>query len=241
MTLPTATRSQSTETWEKALDEYRYPADLTLFRDAGKYQSWFNWDINLGNRSQTMEFEARFKAQAIHHLEAWAEVMFWKLYTTGERARNERTLHLLHSRISPGELWSACKDYIESPGVETFRVFRNKLFRSPVVATAATFPAFICPEKFPMVDMQVIKWARKYGDRHRYSGVGGPNLADVPALERNGNLQESHWSFIGSWIDWCRFTARRLNELTERAWRARDVEMAVFTAQRFKLPLQPLT
>ena len=73
-----------------------------------------------------------------------------------------------------------------------------------------------------------------------YSRVGGPDLECVPALKA-GVLTESHWRFIESWITWCRFTARKLSQRTESPWRARDVEMAVFTAQRRKLSLTPLT
>ena len=70
--------------------------------------------------------------------------------------------------------------------------------------------------------------------------VGGGDLECVPALKQ-GVLMESHWQFIQSWIAWCRFTARELSQRTGFAWRARDVEMAVFTAQKRELSLTPLT
>ena len=70
----------ATETWARALDEYRYPVDLTKFSGAGA--SWFELNTKPGNRIKTMEFEARFRRQAQHHLEVWSEVVFWKLYTT---------------------------------------------------------------------------------------------------------------------------------------------------------------
>ena len=223
-----------------ALAQYQYPVDLTRFTGALEDQNWFNVRIEPGDRIQTMEFEARFREHARFHLKAWGEVVFWKLYTIGI-ARNKTTQQVLDSGVSPDELWSACTDYIENGSKESFEALRRKLFRSGV-AVAATFPAFICPERFPMVDRQVTRWASKNGHLHRYSGVGGPDLECVPALKQ-GVLTESHWQFIQSWIAWCRFTARELSQRTGFAWRARDVEMAVFTAQRSRsrLPLTPLT
>ena len=225
-------------TWEAALSEYSYGADLARFDGAHAYPGWF--DRTIAGRHQTGMFEARFREHAHQHIEAWGEVVFWKLYTTRpSTAKQERTHHVLHANVSPGELWSACIRYTETPGLESFRSFRSKLFRSSVVATAATFPAFICPAKFPMVDRQVTLWARNNSDRYRYSDIGGPNLVSIPVLG-DGVLRESHWAFVESWIAWCRFTARILSRRTGSDWCARDVEMAVFTAQRSQLPLNPL-
>ena len=196
-----------------------------------KHTGGSTWDLDIGNRHQTIELETRFRENAPYHLEAWAEVVFWKLYTTRAPARDDQARRLLDSLAPPGELWEACTNYITNPNREAFSVFRNKLFRHPVVATAATFPAFIRPELFPMVDRQVTNWARSNGFRHRYAEVGGPNLVSVPALGPSV-LQELHWAFIESWMAWCQFTARILSQRTGWAWRARDVEMAIFTAQR---------
>ena len=227
------------ETWKAALDKYQYPVDLRQFTGAREHQNWFNLESRAGDRLWTMGFEARFREHAGHHLEAWGEVVFWKLYTMG-LVRNGTTQQVLDSGVSPDELWSACTDYIENGSKTSFRIFRRKLIGTPVVATAATFPAFICPERFPMVDRQITRWASKNGHLHRYSGVGGPDLECVPALKKSV-LTDSHWQFIQSWIAWCRFTARELSQLTALAWRARDVEIAVFTAQRDNRPLSPLT
>ena len=230
----------ATETWATALAEYRYPVDLAQFTGAGAYPSWFDLNTESGNRLKTMEFEARFRELAQHHLGAWGEVVFWKLYTM-PLVKMGTTQKVLDVGVHPDELWSACLDYIEEGSRKSFSTFRSKLFVAPVVATAATFPAFICPERFPMVDRQITKWALENRHRHGYSGSGGPDLEQVPALKPGQVLTESHWPFIESWIAWCRFTARELNRRTGCAWRARDVEMAVFTAQKANLRLTPLT
>ena len=229
-------------TWVRALDAYRYPVDLAGFRDAEAHPGWFDLKIEPGNRTQTMSFEARFRAQALDHLEAWGEVVFWKLVSggTGRAAKNAGAL--LGSGADAADLWSSCSNYIENPSLDSFRAFRCKLFTQPVVATAATFPAFICPEMFPMVDTQVTRWATENSNAHRYSRVGGPDLERVPELPRGAVLRESHWTFVESWIRWCQFTATILTQRTGRAWRARDVEMAVFAARKgHNLTLRPLT
>ena len=228
-------------TWEEALDSYRYPVDLTDFADAPKHGGWFGLNVAPGDPLQTMGLETRFRQQARDHLAAWAEVVFWKLYSGPKHIAVTNATRLLGSDVSAADLWSSCGGYIANPNIETFRAFRSKLFGQRVVATAATFPAFICPEKFPMVDTQITHWARKNGHRHGYSRLGGPDIEHAPELRPGSVLKESHWPFVESWIAWCRFTAWRLSQSTGRAWRARDVEMAVFTAQRTSLALEPLT
>ena len=165
--------------------------------------------------------------------------MFWKLYRRQGIAKKQARA-LLDSGISAADLWSSCADYIENPDRATFSAFRKILFSSPVVATAAMFPAFICPEKFPMVDTQIAKWALANGQSQGYSAIDGPDLACVPDV-RGGVVEERHWQFVESWIAWCQFTARKVSQCSGRAWRARDVEMAVFTAQRCGLTLNPPT
>ena len=230
-------------TWTRALDAYRYPVDLREFSGAPDHAGWFDLNIDRGDPIQTMAFETRFRRQARRRLEPWAEVVFWKLYTMPP-ARNNTTRAVLAHDVAVAEVWSLCMEYVENPRRQSFSAFRAKLFDTPRVATAATFPAFLCPESFPMVDTQITRWAWDNGASHDYSAVGGPALACIPDLQGE-QVMESHWPFVESWIRWCRFTARRLTELTGRAWRARDVEMAVFTAQRAKregrdMPLTPL-
>ena len=78
------------------------------------------------------------------------------------------------------------------------------------------------------------------GQSQGYSAIDGPDLACVPDV-RGGVVEERHWQFVESWIAWCQFTARKVSQCSGRAWRARDVEMAVFTAQRCGLTLNPPT
>ena len=126
-----------------------------------------------------MEFERRFREKAQDHLAAWGEVVFWKLYTMPP-ARDNTTRAVLAREVSVAELWSLCMEYVENPCKQSFSTFRAKLFDTPRVATAATFPAFLCPESFPMVDKQITRWARDNGASHDYFAVGGPALVCIP-------------------------------------------------------------
>jgi len=46
------------------------------------------------------------------------------------------------------------------------------------------------------------------------------------------SLRDNDFTNYLHWIAWCRECAQELTDITETRWRARDVEMAVFTAQR---------
>ena len=141
--------------------------------------------------------------------------------------------------ITAKRLWDKCMLYVEEPSLESFQAFRDILFKTNVIATTATFPAFLKPDDFPMLDPHIARWSRANGAEHDYRSCDGPSLVTYPGLEGKV-LTDRNWDFVQSWIDWCGFTAKRLSELTGSHWRARDAEMAVFTAQTKGLPLEPL-
>ena len=168
-------------TWKRALDEYRYPVDLRKFSGAPECDGWFELNICPGDPLQTMGFECRFREQARHHREAWGELVFWKLFTIPP-ARNQRAQRVLDLEVRPAELWSSCMNYIDKSDLASFRAFKRVLrVQGSGVALAATFPAFLCPDRFPMVDTQVTKWALDNHAKHTYSAIGGPDLVSVPS------------------------------------------------------------
>lgn len=230
-------------TWQDALDAYQYPVDLSKFSDAENHPGWFVHSTGDGGRSETAEFEERFRRYGPNHLEAWYEVVFWKLYSQPNN-RNRHTRNVIE-RLTQGttasELWKLTQDYIEHPNRGTFQTLREEFFPTEVVATVATFPAFVCPEKFPMIDKHVTNWARANGPTHSYAAVDGPEIVEVPELGPNQTVvMEKNWGYVSSWVEWCQFTANLLTKATGCHWRARDVEMAVFAAQCGHLPLRPL-
>ena len=188
-------------TWKVALDAYWYDKK---------------------DRTATIAFQDWFRANAGKELEAWFEVTRWKSPRSALKTRK----HIERSGVTARCLESLCQGYINNPCRQTFRAFRQKIARTGALATAATFPAFICPDIFPMVDTQTASWALA----NQWTGI-----RTVPDL-RGQVLYERHWQYAWDWIEWC---GRAAGELGSE-WTPRDVEMAVFTAQRNKWTLPPL-
>lgn len=222
------------ESWLRALNDYYYPVNLNHYWNANRYPDYFNRIIS-GNRVSTIEFEAYFRGNC-QKIEVWYEVVFWKMYSQSGR-RDEITLNFIKNistnSASSGEmLHSYLQQFIRSPSIGNFEKFRKSLgFRSNVIATAATFPAFLNPEMFPMVDTRVAKWVNSQLRIHNQRNRNGPQL--VPSVfGRTGAtvLTMNDFDFYIHWIEWTRHMATKLAESTGVHWRARDVEMAVFTA-----------
>lgn len=223
-------------TWKDALSKYRYPVRLAAFEDPHIDRGWFECDTGSGDQSRTMEFEERFRKLAPDHLEAWYEVVFWKMYSqTGRRDRitREAIANIKKSGLTPGDLSDLCQNYVGKPSSRSFKDFQKYIFGSGV-AIALTFPAFICPERFPMVDSRIANWAKENSHKHIYKLRHGnamlPTSSNIKSIDK----------FVLPWCEWCQFTASILSQRTGEHWRARDVEMAVFTAQGRGLPLNRL-
>ncbi len=104
-------------------------------------------------------------------------------------------------------------------------------FSSRAIATALTFPAFIAPNKFPMVDTRVAKWVGENLNVQHMADPSAPILVRPSYLDSSATvLTLSDYCFVESWTAWCCYKADRLSEVTGYPWRPRDVEMAVFTA-----------
>ena len=244
------------ESWTEARKKYQYPEDcsidLATFEDADKYEGWFDCSFR-GDFQSTKVFQHRFRKNAPYCLTAWYEVVYWKLYSQNKGNRRNRITkgvirNIKDSGVTAKDLYTLCQNYVESGDLQDFKAFLDKMIKasSKEMAVAATFPAFLNPEKFPMVDREITKWAQENSHRHSYACCGGPVLEEAPVLKK-GSVNAlrytlvKHRNFVESWIKWCRFTASKLHVLTGDDWSARDVEMAVFTAERRSdLTLKPL-
>ena len=173
-------------------------------------------------RDDTLAFQRHFKHHAPNLLDAWYEVVRWK----SPRSKGRTVNHIRSTGITARELLRLCEEYIDNPTIHTFRRFRVNIAKTDVVATAATFPAFLQPGLFPMVDTQTAKWVLQ----NPWTRIAAPNL------NKGEVLHESHWQYVCDWVRWCRQAAQQLGA----HWTPRDVEMAVFTAQRSDLDLPPL-
>lgn len=227
--------SDITKAWLEALNSYNYEVDLSLFEAGGRYPKWFVDRIE-DTRDATKRFEDRFRSLSDRLLEVWYETVFWKMFSQKGR-RNQKTLKVIKNIEGAGfsacDLSRQCNAYILDPTKTSLRslveLFWGKGCRS--VAVACVFPAFIDPDRFPMVDTRVAKWASACLAAHNPPVGKGPQLV-APTYPGNGAeaLTLSDWPFIESWIHWCRHAAHRLRACTDFNWRARDVEMAIFRA-----------
>lgn len=227
------------ETWAKALKAYDYPARLSDYRRATEFPGYFNQDI-AGHRDSTIDFENYFRAYSDRLVEPYLEAVFWKLYSQG--GRGQRTVdrivdHVLEERVTAPDLNSAIELFLEGPTRTNLSVLRALLgIKTDVLVVALTFPAFADPARFPMVDHKTARWVTSHHfeqsrDRHNRLSPFKLNYTSLRYNEFDNYL---------NWVDWCREVAEVLTDKTEMQWRARDVEMAVWTAARQDLPLNPL-
>jgi hypothetical protein len=225
--------------WKAVLDAYSYPVDLREYRFRAGHQGWFERNTGNGRREATIAFEEIFRRHAPNALESWFEVVFWKLAT--QRLVRNGTTHRIEEHLSKhttaGELWDTCIEYVqsrtESEAQERFERF-HKLFgmKTDSIATVATFPAFVDPERFVMVDTRIANWVGAEMHAHNINDPSGVQLVRPRFLDStNTVLKMSDLDFMCTWAKWCRRTAEKLTLLTDGfTWRARDVEMAVFRA-----------
>jgi hypothetical protein len=234
---------ESADLWRQALFAYSYPIARERVerfgRRIGARSQWFNFDVQRGTRDETIEFEKRFRASAAHSVEPWFEVIFWKLASTGRlgETRAARMIEDLRNfKPSVPRMWAACSDFVASGTREAFRELQFSLFIvAGGIPVAATFPAFMAPERFPMVDSWIAKWVLRYRDAYPSDAAVAHLVAPSEAFtsgRRKTLVVSADWSFYCGWIDWCRGAARILSEKTGFAWRARDVEMAAFQNAR---------
>lgn len=234
-------------TWTQALNAYSYRFDLRRFADAEQYPGWFLCHSDDGSRDDTMKFEDHFREHARQNIEPWLEVVYWKMYIL-PMARDILTRHvaerLIESHITANHLWVACTRYLNDPTGQNFDDFRVFLIAGQQIALAATFPAFMCPDRYPMIDnVHVAQWIGHCMEGHNAVDPAGPQL--VPHVH-HGGLNMGDFEFMQAWMKWCRHIAGKLTRRTKVCWRARDVEMAVFRAWGGRhdphpaLPLNPL-
>lgn len=222
--------------WTQSLLAYRYPVDLRDFQDTEVYPRWFNCTMPIGDREETMGFEAHFRRHAAQAIEPWLEAVYWKMFTQpstrGNKIIRRMASHFTDNLITPQALWHACDQYVANPTRLHLQSIQLLLgLNRNAIAVAATFPAFLGPDVVPMVDLRVARWVGCCMDLHNGTDSSGPQLKEPHCLHlQRPVLAMRDLEFVESWIHWCRYIAQKLTDRTPMQWRARDVEMAVFHA-----------
>jgi len=232
----------SATTWVNALKQYCYPVKLSTYEKAADFPRFFKKIIR-GDRQSTIEFEDYFRAQAPNIIEVWYEVVFWKLFSQ-KGARHRTTNRVVdciqHHHMTAGKLWEVTRDFIKSSDISNFRKLRSLLGLTYGLAVPLTLVAFADPKQYPMVDKKVALWVKKNGEEH--STLRANKLLDFKSYDTEGAtyFRDTDFDAYLKWACWCREVATVLSTTTEVAWRARDVEMAVFTAYDKGLSLSVL-
>jgi hypothetical protein len=222
------------QTWIKARNQYKYPVKLVDYQYANDFEEFFKQEI-LGDRDSTIAFEDYFRLNA-QKIEVWCEVVFWKLYSQ-KNHRDTNTKKCLNSwtknKVTGEDLYKAANNFILNERKDSFNEYRElwPFYKSRVIAVLATHISFLAPDRFPMVDTRIAKWVNSQLDRFNKRDPNGPRLIKSRYGQTKFTvLTMADFDFYSHWICWTRHTANKLSQQTEMKWRARDVEMAVFTA-----------
>ncbi|MCQ1536094.1 hypothetical protein FTO70_10465 [Methanosarcina sp. KYL-1] len=219
------------ESWKKALNSYSYPVNLEDYKKAALFPSFFSEKIK-GDRQSTINFENYFRELAPECIEVYFEVVFWKLYSQAHIKQSSTTRivdSVLNEEIIAEDIWNVVQNFVRNQNRKNLGKIRDKLgITTRVLAVPLTFPAFADPERIPMIDNKVASWVNLNAEDHNR------NRKDKLTLFKKNytSLQENDFPNYLNWVSWCQEMAQVLTEMNEEKWRARDVEMAVFTAQR---------
>lgn len=222
------------EEWRCAREAFDWKADLSKFRDREEFKGFFDREITPSNLE---DFEQAFRdSLSANEFPRAGEVCFWKNFG---RNGDALALRLLRHLALP-ENWKAFVDGLqrlgEDPTFEHFKTFRRACDEKNGFATPVTFLAFYRPDRFPMVDQRIADW------RAHHSAGLAPAQAQRFSRREDGWIRGTHqsWKAYLEWAKFCRQAGECLSAFDGRPWRARDVEMAVWTAQRNSLFLPPL-
>ena len=220
--------------WATARKAYTWQVDLGHFKDRHRCSGFFSGLI--GSQSMT-RFEDAFR-RAIDDDGPCAvagEVCYWKNY--GSYQSRDRITGRLLQNLSDRAHWTAFRNAVKAacaqPTVEAFSRLQAACGQPQGFATPLTFVAFYQPQRYSMVDKHIAFWWRQ--NRARYGLEGAPAFRqrnDGWIEITSGIKTRQNWAAYLAWARFCCDYARCLG-----AWRARDVEMAVWTAQKQGLSL----
>ncbi len=227
------------DSWTRALDAYSYPVNLRDYERAHEFPGFLNMII-VGDRNSTITFENHYQKTAPTNIVAFFEVVFWKLYSQKSRCQKGTTRivdFVQEYRITPRQLWDVVHQFVESQTRENLKRIRKLLgIKTDVLAIPLTLPALASPKTIPMIDNQVARWVNHNAAVHNVNRINKITLFKM----NYPSLRDNDFSNYLNWVAWCQEVAHVLIKLTGEEWRARDVEMAVFTAQREGMVLNVL-
>jgi hypothetical protein len=142
----------------------------------------------------------------------------------------EDILIWLESERSWQRFCDALRHLQKDPNWKNFDVLRKSCGQTSAFAVPLTFLVFSDSTRFPLADRHIADWWSE----------NQPGKSQFEREAESGRIKPGagSWTAYLAWVDFCRNHASRLSEVTGEPWRARDVEMAVWMAQRKKLDLR---
>ena len=224
------------KSWVSVLGQYNWRVDLRHFSAAASYSGYFNRVIR---PDDVVAFEDAFSTAVDEagSFEIAGEVCFWKNYGVFQ-ARNRVTQELLTylaERVNWDRLVRAIKEVSANPSYDNLVAFQGACNQPYGFATPITFLAFYRPTEYPMADRHIANWWRAHKADY--------GLRDSPDFSQyNGVIQpcKISWNAYIAWTRFCFDYAARMARNCGLNWRARDVEMAVWEAQKGGVSLNAL-
>jgi hypothetical protein len=217
------------ENWIGAYQKYDWKVDLRYFKERQMFPGSFDRIIR---STDVIDFEDEFR-RAIADTGPFVtagEVCYWKNYGSA-KSRDRLTKELL-AWLADRTRWKTFADaVIESsrrPSFQAFKQLRNACNQPKGFATPITFLSFYNPIKYPMVDKHIANWWGR-----NKAGFGFAS-SEIFHQRNDGWIQgnEQSWQAYLEWKSFCIQYVVRLAENCGLKWRARDVEMAVWEAQK---------
>ena len=228
--------------WDKTYRMYSWTVDLSHFGKTADYPGYFNRVIT---PADIVTFENKFRTAIddIGSFEIAGEVCFWKNYGNAH-ARNRVTQKLLaHLRdpVNWNRFVRAVKQVSSDPSYDNFVTLRDACYQPRGFATPITFLAFYKPTEYPMVDKHIANWWAV--NRAKYGYEASPKFSQrndgwIQTYTISQNKQ--NWNAYVAWRRFCRDYAIRMANNCGLNWRVRDVEMAVWEAQKNDISLEVL-
>ncbi len=228
--------------WKDARDKYDWNVNLGAYIHAAEHPGYFNRTITA---DEVSNFETYFRSSidkpSLRKIAG--EVCYWK-NSRNYLARNKLTRDLIN-HLEQVQNRTAFIDAIfalaKKPSLENFKNLQTACDQKSGFATPLTFLSFFLPEKFPMVDKHIAYWWNR--NKFRFDNQSPPDFAQREdgwiKTSTKANIEQNWNAYLG-WTCFCVDYADRLNKHTERQWRARDVEMAVWMSQKKTITLERL-
>ncbi|MCW3982536.1 MAG: hypothetical protein NWE96_00910 [Candidatus Bathyarchaeota archaeon] len=225
------------ESWSKSREKYDWTVDLSNYPLRDAYKDFFNQLITNKN---TSEFEEKFRSSLnTNTFAVTGEVCYWKNYgshTSRDKLTNS-LLKLLEDKNNWNEFKSRLIQLSSNPTYKNIEHFRIACGQPNGFATPVTFLSFYNPTLFPMVDKIIGKWWNR--NKSNYWKTSASSF-----LQRSDGwlgLNEQNWNTYLEWTNFCRKYSSLLSLKSGMQWRARDVEIAVWEAEKRDFKLDRLT